>query len=174
MKVARVCPRGLEQERKAAPAMAGPAERQAQKTIHVGGEWREAVSGETREVLDPADAKPFAVVAEGDGRDVDAAVDAARRAFDEGPWPRTPVAERSALLRRVADLLVRDRERLGLLESRDAGKTLEEGRVDIDCVVDAFRYFADLVVGEGGGGSSTPGPTTSTALSCMNPSACVP
>ncbi|MFE9646883.1 aldehyde dehydrogenase family protein [Streptomyces sp. NPDC006365] len=131
--------------------MAGPAERQAQHTIHVAGEWREAVSGNTREVLDPADAKPFAVVAEGDGRDADAAVDAARRAFDEGPWPRTPVAERAALLRRVADFLVRDRERLGLLESRDAGKTLEEGRVDIDCVADAFRYFADLVVGEGGG-----------------------
>ncbi|WP_344388321.1 aldehyde dehydrogenase family protein [Streptomyces vastus] len=131
--------------------MAGPAERQAQHTIHVAGEWREAVSGDTREVLDPADAKPFAVVAEGDGRDADAAIEAARRAFDEGPWPRTPVAERAALLRRVADLLVRDRERLGLLESRDAGKTLEEGRVDIDCVADAFRYFADLVVGEGGG-----------------------
>ncbi|GAA2626528.1 aldehyde dehydrogenase family protein [Streptomyces vastus] len=117
----------------------------------MAGEWREAVSGDTREVLDPADAKPFAVVAEGDGRDADAAIEAARRAFDEGPWPRTPVAERAALLRRVADLLVRDRERLGLLESRDAGKTLEEGRVDIDCVADAFRYFADLVVGEGGG-----------------------
>ncbi|NGO44415.1 aldehyde dehydrogenase family protein [Streptomyces sp. YC419] len=131
--------------------MAGPAERQAQQTIHVGGEWRAAVSGDTREVLDPADAKPFAVVAEGDGRDADAAIDAARRAFDEGPWRHTPAAERSALLRRVADLLVRDRERLGLLESRDAGKTLEEGRVDIDCVADAFRYFADLVVGEGGG-----------------------
>ncbi|WP_328826485.1 aldehyde dehydrogenase family protein [Streptomyces ureilyticus] len=117
----------------------------------MGGEWRAAVSGDTREVLDPADAKPFAVVAEGDGRDADAAIDAARRAFDEGPWRHTPAAERSALLRRVADLLVRDRERLGLLESRDAGKTLEEGRVDIDCVADAFRYFADLVVGEGGG-----------------------
>ncbi|MEU1033327.1 aldehyde dehydrogenase family protein [Streptomyces mirabilis] len=124
---------------------------QAQRTLHVGGEWREAVSRATREILDPADAKPFAVVAEGDERDADAAVAAARHAFDTGEWPRTPVAERAALLRRVADLLVRDREELGLLESRDAGKTLEEGRVDIDCVADAFRYFADLVVGEGGG-----------------------
>ncbi|MEV0217901.1 aldehyde dehydrogenase family protein [Streptomyces sp. NPDC050704] len=124
---------------------------QAQQTIHVGGEWRTAVSGATRDILDPADAKPFAVVAEGGVPDTDAAIEAARRAFDHGEWPRTPVPERAALLRRVADLLVRDRERLGLLESRDAGKTLEEGRVDIDCVADAFRYFADLVVGEGGG-----------------------
>ncbi|MCZ4516653.1 aldehyde dehydrogenase family protein, partial [Streptomyces sp. ActVer] len=124
---------------------------QAQQTIHVGGEWRAAASGATRDILDPADAKTFAVVAEGGVPDTDAAVEAARRAFDHGEWPHTPVTERAALLRRVADLLVRDREPLGLLESRDAGKTLEEGRVDIDCVADAFRYFADLVVGEGGG-----------------------
>ncbi|AVV40895.1 aldehyde dehydrogenase family protein [Streptomyces sp. ID05-04B] len=121
------------------------------RTIHSGGEWREAVSGATREIIDPADGRPFAVVAEGDEKDTDLAVAAARAAFDEGAWPRTPAAERAALLYRVADLLVRDRERLGLLESRDAGKTLEEGRVDIDCVADAFRYFAGLVAAESSG-----------------------
>lgn len=115
------------------------------------GKWRRAASGATREILDPADAQPFALIAEGGAEDVDAAVAAARRAFDEGPWPGTPVAERAALLRRVADLLVRDREKIGRLESRDAGKTVEEGRIDVDCVADSFRYFADLVVGEGGG-----------------------
>ncbi|KUL52616.1 aldehyde dehydrogenase family protein [Streptomyces sp. NRRL S-1521] len=123
----------------------------AQQTIHVGGEWLSAASGATREILDPADAKPFALIAEGGSEDADAAIAAARAAFDDGPWPATPVAERAALLRRVADLLVRDREKIGLLESRDAGKTLEEGRVDVDCVADAFRYFADLVIGEGAG-----------------------
>ncbi|MEV8017626.1 aldehyde dehydrogenase family protein [Streptomyces sp. NPDC086554] len=123
----------------------------AQQTIHVGGEWLNALSGATREILDPADAKPFAVIAEGGTEDADAAIAAAREAFDHGAWPQTPVAERAALLRRVADLLVRDREEIGLLESRDAGKTLEEGRVDVDCVADAFRYFADLVIGEGAG-----------------------
>ncbi|MGW0595942.1 aldehyde dehydrogenase family protein [Streptomyces sp. NPDC002776] len=121
------------------------------RTIHVGGEWREAISGATRDIVDPAVARPFAVVAEGDEQDTDLAVAAARRAFDEGDWPRTPAAERAALLRRVADLLVRDREELGALESRDAGKTLEEGRVDIDCVADAFRYFAALVAAEAPG-----------------------
>src|SRR3954463_4656679 len=133
--------------------MAGQQARQEPQTIHAGGEWRAAVSGATREILDPADARPFAVVAEGDEKDTDLAVAAARQAFDsgQGPWPLTPVAERAALLRRVADLLVRDREELGLLESRDAGKTAEEGRVDIDCVADAFRYFADLVAAEAPG-----------------------
>ncbi|AZP19924.1 aldehyde dehydrogenase family protein [Streptomyces aquilus] len=127
------------------------AGQQAQQTIHAGGEWRAALSGATRDIIDPADAQPFAVVAEGDEKDTDLAVAAARQAFDHGDWPRTPVAERAALLYRVADLLIRDRERLGLLESRDAGKTLEEGRVDIDCVADAFRYFAGLVAAESGG-----------------------
>src|SRR3954470_882576 len=131
--------------------MADRTERQARATIHAGGEWLEAVSGATREILDPADALPFAVIAEGDEKDAELAVAAARRAFDAGDWPHAPVAERAALLRRVADLLVRDREKLGLLESRDAGKTVEEGRVDIDCVADAFRYFADLAAAEAPG-----------------------
>ncbi|MER7476818.1 aldehyde dehydrogenase family protein [Streptomyces sp. NPDC126510] len=131
--------------------MAESTELQARETIHAGGEWRAATSGATREILDPADALPFAVVAEGDEKDTDLAIAAARRAFDEGPWPHTPVTERAALLRRVADLLVRDREKLGRLEAQDAGKTVEEGRVDIDCVADAFRYFADLVAGEAPG-----------------------
>lgn len=123
----------------------------AQLTIHVGGEWRGAASGTAREILDPADGTVFAVVAEGGVRDTDAAVAAARAAFDHGEWPRTPVAERAAVLRRVADLLQRNREALAELESRDAGKTVEEGRVDVDCVSDAFRYFADLVINESAG-----------------------
>ncbi|MEU1373894.1 aldehyde dehydrogenase family protein [Streptomyces triculaminicus] len=123
------------------------------ETIHVDGVWRAAASGAQREVLDPADATVLVTVSEGGVADTDAAVAAARRAFDNGagPWPRTPVAERAALLRRVAGLLERDREEIALVESRDTGKTLEEGRVDVDCVRDAFRYFADLVVAEGPG-----------------------
>ncbi|NGN67957.1 aldehyde dehydrogenase family protein [Streptomyces sp. A7024] len=120
-------------------------------SLFVDGAWRPAAGGGTREVLDPADASVIAVVAEAGAEDVDAAVAAARRAFDTGPWPHTPVAERAALLRRVADLLQRDREEIGLIESRDTGKTLEEGRIDVDDVTAAFRYFADLVMNESGG-----------------------
>ncbi|HEX5568475.1 MAG TPA: aldehyde dehydrogenase family protein, partial [Streptomyces sp.] len=123
----------------------------ATETMHIGGEWRPAASGSTREVLDPADATVLAVVSEGGTEDTDAAVTAARRAFDAGDWPRTPTAERAALLRRVADLLQRDREEIALTESRDTGKTLEEGRIDVDDVTAAFRYYADLVVNTSGG-----------------------
>jgi betaine-aldehyde dehydrogenase len=121
------------------------------ESMHVDGVWRTAATGATREILDPADATVLAVVAEGDAKDTDAAVAAARTAFDHGPWPHTPVADRAALLRRVADLLQRDREEIALVESRDTGKTLEEGRVDVDDVTAAFRYFADLVMNESGG-----------------------
>ncbi|NLU66820.1 aldehyde dehydrogenase family protein [Streptomyces sp. HNM0574] len=121
------------------------------ESIHVDGVWRTATAGGTREILDPADATTLAVVAEGDAADTDAAIAAARRAFDEGEWPRTTTAERVAVLRKVADLLQRDREEIALMESRDAGKTVEEGRVDVDDVTSAFRYFADLVTNESGG-----------------------
>ncbi|MBA0054247.1 aldehyde dehydrogenase family protein [Streptomyces sp. AJS327] len=117
---------------------------------YIDGVWRPAAAGGTREVLDPADASTLAVVAESDAADTDAAIDAARRAFDAGDWPATPVAERAEVLRRVAGLLQRDREEIALTESRDTGKTLEEGRVDVDDVTAAFRYFADLVVNETG------------------------
>ncbi|MET7638053.1 aldehyde dehydrogenase family protein [Streptomyces sp. NPDC005438] len=120
-------------------------------SIHIDGRWRPSSSGGTRQVLDPADASVLATVAEGDRADTDSAVAAARRAFDEGPWPHTPATERAELLRRVADLLQRDREALALIESRDTGKTLEEGRVDIDDVTAAFRYFAELVAAESPG-----------------------
>lgn len=125
----------------------------ALETIHVDGVWRTAASGASREVLDPADAQILATVAEGSAEDVDAAVAAAKRAFDggRGEWPLTPVGERAGLLRRVADLLQRDREVIALIESRDTGKTLEEGRVDVDDVTNAFRYFADVVMNESGG-----------------------
>ncbi|MFE3581207.1 aldehyde dehydrogenase family protein [Streptomyces vinaceus] len=123
----------------------------AHTTIHYDGIWRGALGGARREVVDPADGQPFAVAAEGDREDADAAVASARTAFQSGVWPGTPVAERAALLRRAAELLIRDREELALLESRDAGKTVAEGRADIDCAADAFRYFADLLLGEGGG-----------------------
>ncbi|MBB0245745.1 aldehyde dehydrogenase family protein [Streptomyces alkaliphilus] len=121
------------------------------ESIHISGQWRTAADGGTREILDPADASPLAVVAEGGTADADAAVAAARAAFDSGSWPGTSIADRAAVLRRTADLLQRDREEIARTESRDTGKTLAEARIDVDDVTAAFRWFADLVVNEGGG-----------------------
>ena len=113
--------------------------------LYVGGRWRHASDAGTREIVNPADGSVAAVVDEATDADARDAVAAARAAFDDGAWPATPVAERAALLDRIADLLQRDREDLSLLETRDTGKTLAESRIDIDDVTSVFRYYAKLV-----------------------------
>jgi betaine-aldehyde dehydrogenase len=101
-------------------------------------------------VLNPADGSVLAEVGVASEQDVDRAVQVARRAFDEGPWPRTDARERSALLSRVADLLERDRELIARTETLDTGKTLTESRWDVDDVAAAFRYYAALAVQDTG------------------------
>jgi betaine-aldehyde dehydrogenase len=112
--------------------------------LFIGGTWQAGSSGAEREVVNPFDQSVVAKVDEATADDVAAAVAAAREAFDAGPWPRTPAGERGALLDRVAGLLLRDREEIARLETRDTGKTLGESRQDVDDVVAVFRYYADL------------------------------
>lgn len=112
--------------------------------LHIGGDWVSASSGSTRDCLDPATGRVLVTVDEASPEDARAAVAAARAAFDSGEWPNTPMAERCALLDRVADLLQRDKERLSLIETLDTGKTLAESRIDIDDVTSVFRYYAQL------------------------------
>jgi betaine-aldehyde dehydrogenase len=110
----------------------------------IGGQWRHASDGGTRDIINPADGSVAAVVDEATPDDARAAVEAARKAFDDGAWPGTPVGERAALLDRIADLLQRDKESLARLETVDTGKTLAESRIDIDDVTSVFRYYARL------------------------------
>jgi betaine-aldehyde dehydrogenase len=95
-------------------------------------------------VINPFDASVVETVDQAGADDVDRAVLAARAAFDGGPWRRIPAADRGALLRRVADLLVRDKEQIARTETLDTGKTLVESRIDVDDVTAVFRYYADL------------------------------
>ncbi|BBX69794.1 aldehyde dehydrogenase family protein [Mycolicibacterium psychrotolerans] len=111
----------------------------------IGGTWRHASDGGTREIVDPADGSVAAVVDEATPDDARAAVAAARAAFDDGAWRATTAAERSELLNRIADLLQRDKEDLAHLETRDTGKTLAESRIDIDDVTSVFRYYSRLI-----------------------------
>ena len=111
----------------------------------IGGTWRHASDGGTREIVNPADGSVAAVVDEATADDARAAVAAARAAFDDGAWRATPAAERAALLNTIADLLQRDKEDLAHLETRDTGKTLAESRIDIDDVTSVFRYYSRLI-----------------------------
>ncbi len=113
--------------------------------LYVGGRWRHASDGGTRDVVNPADGSIAATVDEATDADARDAVRAAREAFDDGTWPATAAADRAALLDRIAELLQRDKESLAALETRDTGKTLAESRIDIDDVTSVFRYYARLV-----------------------------
>jgi betaine-aldehyde dehydrogenase len=112
--------------------------------LFIGGEWVAPAAAATSEVLNPFDQSVLAKVDEAGPADVERAAAAARAAFDSGPWPGTPARERGALLRRVADLLLRDKEDIARLETLDTGKTLIESRIDVDDVVGVFGYYADL------------------------------
>jgi betaine-aldehyde dehydrogenase len=116
--------------------------------LFINGQWTSAAG--SRDVVNPADGTTLATVSEADDDDVAAAVTAARAAFDSGPWRATSARERGELLRRVADLLIRDREDLARTETLDTGKTLREGRLDVDDVAAVFRYYAGLADADAG------------------------
>ena len=109
----------------------------------IDGKWVDAASGKTFEVYNPATGEVMAHVAEGDAEDIDRAVKAARRAFDEGPWRKMSPSQRGRCISRLADLLEQHGEEFAQLESLDNGKPLTIARVaDIPLAVDLFRYMA--------------------------------
>ena len=119
-------------------------------SLYIDGKWT-AGSGGSADVLNPFDGSVVEAVDQAGPDDVDAAVAAARAAFDDPRgWRTTPVAERAGVLRRVADLLQRDREHIARVETLDTGKTLGESRIDIDDVTAVFRYYADIAVAQEG------------------------
>ncbi|MBT9385777.1 aldehyde dehydrogenase family protein [Pseudooceanicola sp. CBS1P-1] len=112
--------------------------------LFIDGAWVAPASGASFEVIDPSDRSVFHRVARGGPEDIDAAVQAARRAFDSGPWPRLSGAERGAILRRMAEEIAARTEELALLEVRDNGKPLPEARWDIEDTAGVFHYYAGL------------------------------
>jgi len=108
---------------------------------------KEVVLDERFDVLDPATGERIASVGSGSSATVDDAVAAARRAFDEGPWPRMMPKERAKRLRAVADRLVAEREVFAELESRDTGKPISQARTDADVAARYFEFYAGVVEG---------------------------
>src|SRR5437764_6122024 len=83
--------------------------------LFIGGKWQDSVSGKTFATVNPATGKTICQVAEGDKADIDLAVKAARRAFEDGPWPRLAASERGRRLNRLADLIEKNQEELAAL-----------------------------------------------------------
>jgi len=111
--------------------------------IFIGGDWRQPVASETYQPINPANEEPLAAVGKGDERDIDLAIAAARKAFDEGPWPRMGAHERSRIVWRLGDLIQQNLDEMARLESLCTGKTLfDSGKVEIPFAADVFRYYA--------------------------------
>ena len=117
---------------------------------YIGGRWCHAGEGNQREIRCPADGSFVAAVAEGTPADVDAAVAAARAAFDTGSWSTAGGLQRGAVLSRLADILVRDKATFARAEALDTGKRLIEAEYDIDDVVATVRYFASTAATDAG------------------------
>ncbi|CAI9100304.1 OLC1v1037277C1 [Oldenlandia corymbosa var. corymbosa] len=120
--------------------------------LFINGHFVDSVSGRTFETIDPRTGDVIANIAEGDKEDVDLAVQAARQAFDNGPWPRLPGAERGRILLKFADLIDEHTEELAMLDAIDAGKLLHLAKfLDIPETAENLRYYAgaaDKIHGE--------------------------
>ncbi|TWT89806.1 Aldehyde dehydrogenase PuuC [Pseudobythopirellula maris] len=126
----------------AAPAPAAPPKVRHTECL-IDGEWRPSVSGKTFETINPATEEAIANIAEGDAADIDAAVKAARQAFDHGPWRTMDARDRGRIMLRLADLIEENLDELAALETLDNGKPISVSRTaDIPLVIDCIRYYA--------------------------------
>jgi aldehyde dehydrogenase (NAD+) len=111
----------------------------------IGGDLVDAASGETFDSIDPSTGEAFARVAKAGPEDVGRATEAARAAFDEGPWPRMKGKDRAKALIAVADGVKKAAAGLAEMEARDSGGTIRKAQnADIGMAISTFRVFADL------------------------------
>ena len=103
-----------------------PPKVKPQQPLFIGGKWLDSVSGKFFQTTNPSTGEVICQVAEGDKADVDLAVKAARKAFEDGPWSRTSGAERGRLLNKLADLIEQNKDELAALESLDNGKPIQD------------------------------------------------
>ncbi|MEM6392885.1 MAG: aldehyde dehydrogenase family protein [Planctomycetota bacterium] len=113
------------------------------KQLLINNQWVDTDSGETFAVYDPATGEEIAQCAAGNAADVDKAVKAARKAFDEGPWTRMTSSERGKIIWKLGDLLEQHLDEFAQLETLDNGKPFAVAQAaDVPLAVDMFRYMA--------------------------------
>jgi phenylacetaldehyde dehydrogenase len=110
----------------------------------IDGEWVESASGKAFPTINPATEETLTEVAHGEAEDVERAVRAARRAFeDDSPWRRMSASDRGRLIWRISELIEENADELAMLESLDNGKPLSVARAaDVALAADLFRYMA--------------------------------
>jgi aldehyde dehydrogenase (NAD+) len=112
--------------------------------LFIGGKWIDSASGKTFPTINPATGEVICQVAEGDKADVDKAVKAARKAFEDGsPWRKMNASDRGRVLHRLADLIEKNQEELAALETLDNGKPYRDSyNVDLPATIKCYRYYA--------------------------------
>jgi aminomuconate-semialdehyde/2-hydroxymuconate-6-semialdehyde dehydrogenase len=119
--------------------------------LFIDGEYVESSTKSTFEVTNPATQELIARVHEATEEDVDRACQAARRAFEEGPWRTMPVRERSNKIRRMAEIMMERREELARLEALDVGKPYSVAyEKEIPRAAHNLKFFADFMEKQGG------------------------
>ena len=114
-----------------------------QTNMFIGGQWQESRGGKRFPTLNPVNESVIAEIAQGNEADVDAAVKAARAAFETGPWSKMDARDRGRLMNKLADLMEANLEELAALESLDNGKPIRDARAaDLPLAIDCLRYYA--------------------------------
>jgi len=117
------------------------------QTCYIAGKWFGAQSGTTRELKDPANGERVAIVSEADQADAEAAIQAARRCFDDvtpGSWRSLTALDRSKLLFKLADAIRSKAKELAELEVRSCGKPLAEAEFDVTDAANCFEFYGGL------------------------------
>lgn len=124
---------------------------------YIDGEFVDSVGGEEFDVLEPVENENYITAASGQQADIDLAVAAAKRAFDDGPWPKMLPRERSRILHKVADIVESRDEQLALFESFDSGLPITQAKGQARRAAENFRFFADLIVAQHDDAFKVPG-----------------
>lgn len=112
--------------------------------MYIDGQFTQAKSGSTRDIFDPGNGEFIAKVPESAKEDAVLAIQAARKAFDEGPWRKVSALDRGKLLFKVADLIRANAKRLAELETKNCGKPLAEAEFDVSDAANCFEFYAGL------------------------------
>ncbi|HRQ84658.1 MAG TPA: aldehyde dehydrogenase family protein [Flavobacteriales bacterium] len=139
MSPARLSEKPIDWQLAPAPESADHVKINAQYELFINGKWQKPKSGKYFDTINPANEQKLARIAEASEADVDAAVKAARKAYDT-VWSKMPAAERGKYIYRIARLLQEKARQFAVVESMDGGKPIRESR-DFDIPVAAAHFF---------------------------------
>ncbi|GAA1637928.1 MULTISPECIES: 5-carboxymethyl-2-hydroxymuconate semialdehyde dehydrogenase [Brevibacterium] len=124
---------------------------------YIDGEFVDSLDGDEFDVINPVTNQPYIKAASGKKADIDRAVAAAKKAFEEGPWPTMLPRERARVLNRIADIVESREDELAAMESYDSGLPITQAKGQARRAAENFRFFADLIVAQTDDAYKVPG-----------------